>query len=498
MQNNRLSRSAQLAALCISILCVAQIGQAQGLIWSKNYGGKLNESGSDIVKVPGGGYLALGSTFSFGSGDHDVYALRLDEFGDTLWSKTYGGAGTDYGYGVHTTTDGGFVTVGMTRSTGAGKGDLFLTRLDSLGAELWSKTFGGAERDEGWSVRQTPDGGFIIAGVTGSFGAGQEDFYLVKTSSTGALQWQKTFGGVKGDWANAVRVTTDSGYIVIGTTSSFGEGYSSVLVIRLGPAGDVIWTNTYGGAKSELGASIQQTSDGGFILTGATASFSQDFNDVYVAKIDGSGTLLWENNYGGAFDERGYAIVELPDGGYIVSATTETFGLGKIDVYLLRLDSSGWMIWSNTYGGAESDFCRSMILDDNRNVVLLGHTYTFSSGGSDMYLIKAEADIATDVQIISDPALPDGFALGQNYPNPFNPETNIPFSIPRATTVKLTAFNILGQEVATLFDGKISAGQHIINWDGRTDAGVSLASGVYFYRLQFEGNSFTQKMLLLK
>lgn len=498
IQNRQQSRIVQCLALCLSVLCIAQSGQAQGLIWSRNYGGKMNESGADIVKVPGGGYLALGSTFSFGGGDHDVYALRLDEFGDTLWSKTYGGPGTEYGYGVWTTSDGGFVTVGMARSTGAGKGDMFLTRLDSLGAEMWSKTFGGPERDEGWSVRQTPDGGFIIAGVTGSFGAGLEDFYLVKTDSTGALQWEKTFGGSGGDWADAVRVTADSGYILIGTTTSFGEGYSSVYVIRLTQAGNVLWANTYGGIKSELGTSIEQTSDGGFIFAGATASFSEDFNDVYVVKIDAAGSLLWENHYGGAFDERGYAIVELADGGFMVSGTTETFGSGKIDVYLLRLDSSGWMIWSATYGGAESDFCRSMILDDNRNPVILGHSYTFSSGGSDMYLIKVEGDITTDVQIFSDPTLPDGFALGQNYPNPFNPETNIPFSVPRATSVKVTALNILGQVVATLLDSRVSPGLHIIRWDGRTDAGASLASGVYFYRLQFEGKSYTQKMLLIK
>lgn len=498
VRNHRQSRSAQVAALCLSVLCSAQTGHTQGLIWSRNFGGKMNESGSDIVKVPGGGFLALGSTFSFGSGDHDVYALRLDEFGDTLWSRTYGGSGADYGYGIEATTDNGFVMVGMTRSTGAGKGDLFLTKIDSLGAELWSNTFGGLERDEGWSVRQTPDGGFIVAGVTGSFGAGQEDFYLVKTDSTGTLQWEKTFGGPSGDWANAVRVTSDSGYILIGTTSSFGDGFSSVYVVRLGSTGDLLWIKTYGGSKSELGSSIEQTSDGGFILAGATASFSQDFNDVYVAKIDGNGSLLWENHFGGAFDERGYAIAELADGGFLVSGTTGTFGSGKIDVYLLRLDSSGWMMWSATYGGAESDFCRSMILDDNRNVIILGHSYTFSSGGSDMYLIKAEGDITTDVQIISDPALPNGFALSQNYPNPFNPTTTISYSLPVRADVTLTVYNILGEKVSAFDEGMMPAGRHAVIWDSRNDAGESVASGVYLYKVEAGDFVASRKMLLIK
>ena len=160
---------------------------AQDLLWSKNYGGSYNDGGNSCLKTSDGGYVALGSTYSYGTGDHDIYLLKLDSLGDTLWTRTFGGSGTEYGYDIQGTVDGCFIIVGKTRSFGAGMMDVYLIKTDSLGLAQWTKTFGGAQNDDGMSVRQTADSGFIVCGTTNSFGAGYADVYLIKTNSSGDI-----------------------------------------------------------------------------------------------------------------------------------------------------------------------------------------------------------------------------------------------------------------------------------------------------------------------
>ncbi|MBN1212727.1 MAG: hypothetical protein JXA92_09135, partial [candidate division Zixibacteria bacterium] len=178
---------------------------AQDLLWSKNYGGSYNEGGNSCLQTADGGYVALGSTYSYGTGDHDIYLLKLDSLGDTLWTRTFGGSGTDYGYDIQSTVDGGFVIVGKTRSYGAGMMDVYLIKTNSLGLAQWTKTFGGTQNDDGISVRQTADSGYIICGTTNSFGAGYADVYLIKTNASGDTLWTRAYGGTGGDLGYAVR-----------------------------------------------------------------------------------------------------------------------------------------------------------------------------------------------------------------------------------------------------------------------------------------------------
>ncbi|MCH9031476.1 MAG: T9SS type A sorting domain-containing protein, partial [candidate division Zixibacteria bacterium] len=445
-----------------------------------------------------GGFMALGSTFSYGQGDYDLYLVRLDSLGDTLWTKTYGGSGTDFGYDIARASDGGYILTGMTRSSGLGKGDVYLLKISSLGQVLWSKTFGGSERDEGLSVREAPDKGFIIAGSTESFGAGAEDFYLIKVDSLGELEWSRVFGGPGSEWTGAVRVSADGGFVLVGGSTSDANGYSDVVLMKLNSVGDSLWTRKYGGAAADLGFSIEVTADDGFVIVGASASWTSEYNDAYVIKTDSIGTLEWENTFGGVFDERAFSAVQIADGGYMVSGITESFGAGKTDVYMFRLDAGGWQLWSQTYGGSESESCRGSLLSADQNIILIGLSYSNSQGGSDLFLVKAQSDLATDVKLNELSALPKDFELGQNYPNPFNPKTTIPFSISRSSAVTLFVYNVIGQKVATLLDRHLSAGQYQVQWDGRRDDGGRLASGIYFYRLKAGERVFTNKMALLK
>lgn len=478
-------------------LSLAGSSAAQELIWSRNYGGTYNESGYAGEQLPDGGFVAFGSTFSAGSGDHDMYLVRLDSLGESQWTRTFGGAGTEYGYDVCPTADGGFVMVGMTRSSGAGDGDIFLVKADSLGWEEWSATYGGAARDEGWAVCVDPDGGFVIAGVTYSTGAGESDLCLIRTDSLGTKLWQRNYGGVDYEWGVGLTVSDDGGLVIAGSTQSFGEGFSNVLVCKTSLAGDSLWARVHGGARADLGYAIESTLDGGFIIAGSSNSFSAS-GDIYALKLDVAGNLEWQNTYGGAQDDRAYAIRQNPDGGFVIAGTTESFGAGKIDMYALRLDRYGWEVWSDTYGGSESDFCRSLVTDERNNVILVGYSYSDSHGGSDLALLKVQGDILTDVTVEETPILPESFALGQNYPNPFNPRTTIPFSVSRASHVTLTVYNTLGQTVAVLFDAYTSAGEYRLQWDGTTTGGETLASGLYLYRLQGADFAASRKMVLLK
>ena len=310
-------------------------------VWQKAYGGINNEYPLYVMQTQDGGYIISGHTGSFGTVGNDAWIMKLDANGVVAWQKAYGGTGRDFTSPVQQTLDGGYIVVGWTYSFGNGGVDLWLFKLDENGNIVWQKTYGGTGNEYGWFVQQTSDGGYIVAGETSSSGAGNSDAWVIKLDANGNITWQKTYGGTGDDYAYAIQQTQDLGYIVAAETNSFGAGSSDVWIFKLDANGTVIWQKTYGGTGSEYPWSVQQTSDLGYIVAAETNSFGAGQYDAWLLKLDANGNVTWQNTYGGTGNDYAWFAQQANDGGYIVAGDSESFGLGGRDAWILKLDSSG-------------------------------------------------------------------------------------------------------------------------------------------------------------
>jgi hypothetical protein len=231
-----------------------------------------------------------GYTGSFGAGG-DILLIKTDASGNLQWATTYGGTNDDWAYSLQQTSDGGYIVAGRTYSFGAGLDDIILIKTDANGNVQWAKTYGGTDIDYAFSVQQTSDDGYILAGYTRSFGAGLDDIILIKTDANGNLQWATTYGGTNDDWASSVQQTSDDGYIVAGYTRSFGAGFYDAFLVKTDANGNIIWAKTYGGTDYDDASSVQQTLDGGYIVAGYTASFGAGSRDIFLIKTDEDGNM---------------------------------------------------------------------------------------------------------------------------------------------------------------------------------------------------------------
>ena len=205
----------------------------------------------------------------------------------------------------------------------------------------FSKTYGGSDWDGGVSIQQTTDGGYIISGFTNSYGNGGQDAWLVKTDSVGGTLWTQTFGGSSTDASMSVQQTTDGGYVIVGYTDSFGNGYQDFYLTKTDSQGNEEWNKTIGGTEPEMGYSIQQTTDGGYIITGEKWSGEIDGYDFWLIKTDSQGDEEWNKTYGGSDWDNGRSVQQTTDGGYIIAGQTGSFGNGGTDVWLIKTDSEG-------------------------------------------------------------------------------------------------------------------------------------------------------------
>jgi len=356
--------------------------------WEKTFGGSDYEWADSAQQTTDGGYIIACTTRSYGVGGNDFYLIKTDESGNIEWDNTYGGIDSDAAYSGQQTTDGGYIIVGVTDSYGAGSRDFYLVKTDASGNMEWDNTYGGIDSDAAHSVEQTTDGGYIIAGVTDSYGAGEDDFYLVKTDASGNMEWDNTFGGSDTDVAYSVQQTTDGSYIIAGITDSYGAGSRDFYLVKTDASGNIEWDNTYGGIYEDFAYSVQQTTDGGYIITGQTADYSADWYYVYLVKTDASGNMEWDNTFGGSDFDDAYSVQQTTDGGYIIAGVTWSYGAGEADFYLVKTNASGNMEWDNTFGGIYDEYAFSVRQTTDGGYIVTGDTTSYGAGATDVYLVK--------------------------------------------------------------------------------------------------------------
>jgi hypothetical protein len=367
--------------------------------WDNTYGGLGDEDGWSIRRTLDCGYVLAGFTNSIGTGDSDAWLFKIDPNGDIVWEKSYGNIGDeDWAFSVRQTINSnnlldGYIMGGWSFN-GIGDAYILLVRTDEDGNAQWVKKYGGSYGDVGKAVQQIrnvdgePDG-FIVVGSTDSITLGENDVWLIKVDDNGDIEWEKKYGDTISDNGYDVKHTFDGGYVIVGNTKD-AFGRTDTYLIKVDSQGNEEWSKTYGGNEFDEGYSVQQTIDGGYAIAGYTSSFGSGGNDFYLIKVDSQGNEEWSNSYGGSNLEISYSMQQTFDGGYAIAGYTSSFGSGGNDFYLIKVDSQGNEEWSKTYGGSGSDVGRS-IQQTSEGYIISGFSYSFGLGRTDAYVIKIDS-----------------------------------------------------------------------------------------------------------
>lgn len=502
-----------LQILWITGLIITGTAIAQPAIeWQKTYGGTYDEGAHSIQQTSDGGYIVSGYT---GSTDGDVtghqgawdyWVIRLDSSGNLIWQKALGGSDIDYARSIQQTADGGFIVAGLTSSndgdvTGAYySGDFWLVKLNASGDLQWQKVLGGGSLDFAYSVQQTSDGGYILAGqsssnngdVTGNNGA--SDFWVVKVDATGNLMWQKSLGGSAIDIARSVQQTTDGGYIVAGETYSNNgdvtghQGAWDYWVVKLDNSGSLIWEKTLGGSDHDYAQSVQQTTDGGYIIAGYSSSTDGDISqnigndDFWVVKLDDTGNLLWEKSLGSLEEDRAYSIHQTTDGGYLVGGYTNPNTGNSGNYLMIRIDDTGNLLWQKELGGTGTDRADSVKQTMDEGYIISGFSgstdgdVTGNIGGNDIWIVKLEGDNMSTDDAIS-------FEAISIYPNP-SKDIIIIDNLPNNATLKIT--DMTGKEIYNT----------ITKYQKVMVSTSGFSNGVYIIQVEKNGNALNKKLIV--
>ena len=386
--------------LCVIILFSSQLvySQCGGSSFQTVIGGIGDERAHDIKRTTDNGYIIAGETTSSGAGAKDIVLVKVDVNGVVEWSNTYGSASIDDGNSISVvqTQDGGYAIAGQTEGFGAGTNyDAFIIKVNGIGTVLWEQQFTGASFEGFRGIVELSNGDIIATGNTQSFGVGFADVFVVKLSATGSVLWSKAFGGSTGlDFSTSVTELANGDVLICAHSNGYGAGMTDALMFRIDNAGNEIWTKSYGGADIDAYLSASLLDDGNIIAVGLTRSFGVGTEDILLSKMDQNGVLIWSKTYGGTGMNNGADVMENSNGEIIVSGATNSFS-GNFDYLLLSVDAVGGVNWSKTYGGSGSDevdrWSKSLELASDTGILIVGGTFSFGAGGEDMYVVKTNS-----------------------------------------------------------------------------------------------------------
>ena len=466
--------------------------QSPEILWEKLYGEfDYTEIGFCVQQTSDGGFIISSRTESHILLLPHLWLIKTDANGDTIWTRNILINQYAEGVSIQQTMDEGYVICGRVISPDSLSFDVLLLKTDEYGNTLWVKIFGGDSFDSGYSVKQTGDGGYIVVGSI-DVGNSYYDVWLIKADENGDSIWTRTYGGDKDDNGYSIEETDDGGFIIVGSLRTLDLD-QDVWLLKTDSSGDTLWTKTYGGIKNDVGNSVQQTSDGGYIIVGRTRIVDNIY--VYLIKTNENGDTLWTKIYGGTESQEGMSVQQTTDGGYIIGAVTESFNVNYTAIWLIKTDSLGDTLWTKILDRHYHDEARGECLRQTKDngYIVSGSTYPAGSYlKRDVWLIK----IAPDSNVVGNEHptnIPINYDLSQNHPNPFNTTTKIKYQIPTLSFVTLKVYDVLGNEIETLVREEKRTGTCEVTWYAE-----NLPSGVYFYQLKAKNFFETKKMVLLR
>jgi len=340
----------------VSAIYVVKLDSLSNIKWSKIIGGKTNEYANAIIQAKDGSYILVGEVSGDASGV-DITVVKLDGTGKVIWTKPIGDMDNQYAYSITQTKDLGFVLIGATSFAGAVGENIYVAKLDPMGNIKWKKSIDGTTFSEGSSIIQTADGGYAVGGYKESPTQNTHsdkiryDFNVVKLDSTGKVLWKKIVRGAGSKSTYCMVQTKDGGYAVTGTIDSNAVNNEDVYAVKIDSKGNLQWTKTVGGKFKDISYSIAQAADGGYVLSGATKSSATANLDVYVIKLDATGKVVWTKTAGGQGDDEGESIIQTRDGGYAVGGYTNVYNTSDYKFFAVKLDATGKVIWTKSIGG---------------------------------------------------------------------------------------------------------------------------------------------------
>ncbi len=451
---------------------------------------------------------------------------------DIYWERELGGSESDGAFSVLEEPDGGFIVAGMKSLVSTSVTHAWLLKLNQNGSTQWQELFGPGIHDNFISVCHTEDGGYVMCGSSWSY-ASTLDLYVVKTDSTGTLEWEVFYGGPYEDCARSIVQTSDGGYIVCG---SYVETGQKACLLKLDADGNTEWFQTYGDGITHWGKEVIQTPEGGYLFCGCYGSGGSDA-DAWLVKVDQTGTVEWESTYGFPAQSDAYSVLLSADGGYAfcgwrnwtpeaylvktdssgVVEWEETYNSSSYvitsdlqqtpdggyalagrkggDFYLMRVDGTGQLIWDTTYDNGVVEECYSFAVTSDNGFILCGDT---SAGQPPFNYPNAWIVRTYPCMEIGDEGLPDGICELSVYPNPFTGTTMLSFELPGATYVRLVIYDVNGHMIRNLLDWETMTGQVSVSWDGSDASGNPLPSGVYLALLTDGYTSEVTELVLVR
>ncbi len=359
--------------------------------FSKSYGDQNFDYGRSVIQTENEDYIFLGYNSALGNSANNISLKKTDSHGDIIWEQDMNFSQTDKAYNLISTSDGSYIIVGQSTSISNGSSDVLLLKTNSFGIVEWNMHYGDDQDNIGQSVYQTLDDGFIICGHTVSPNTGFNYVYLLKVNADGEEEWSQSYGGEGHDYGYSVLQDLDSGYIIAGVSRSAGDSNGDGFLMKTDSNGNQLWFKTIGGSLAEIIYDVKPSTDGGFILIGHTSSYGNGANDAYLIKVNQVGEIQWSQTFGAAGTDYGRTVSQTSDGGYFIGGYSDSFGSGGFDPWWIKVDQNGNYEKDQVYidNGDSRVFSGSQTLDGG--FVMVGYTVPENQNHPDILLIKMDS-----------------------------------------------------------------------------------------------------------